>query len=128
MGVCSRASHYPSELVYTNAGYGDNNTIEISQDISAVHDRKPTHASLSKKGDVGFFLLHVIGERRLRTSRDSHSIIRILSLSPSTLHPPLTSPLPSFSTDQMVLGFLYPCLAAPLKKRASLPASLYQGL
>ena len=34
---------------------GDNSTIEISQDISVVRDRKPTHESLSKKGDVGVF-------------------------------------------------------------------------
>lgn len=43
-----------------------------------------------QKGRCWVLLLHVIGEHRFRTSRDSHSIIRILSLSPSTLHPPLT--------------------------------------
>lgn len=34
---------------------GEGNTIHIKQDVSVVHDKKPTHWSWSKKGDVGCF-------------------------------------------------------------------------
>ena len=104
-----------------------------------MYDKTPTHTSL--KGGLGFSSSH---NWKIQAQELSNSIIRIaaslslclsvslslsLSLSPPSLSPlpshpfgflsppPLLLSLPLFSPNQTALGFLYPYLAAPLKKK-----------
>lgn len=107
---------------------GHKNTVFISQDISVVHDRNPTHTSLSKKGDmgfIGFMELENTGSRPPGTHTVSSGWTLFLAFpSHFSSHVQLRFSLcPHSPLSRQLLGFLYFCLA-PLLEKEDFPTSI----